>query len=152
MTHEDHRKHHHHEARWKTYKKKESGLNEYKTKQLDKLKQRLSGRVQIAGEPGYNDDRMVFMHTYQQYPQVIVYCECETDVLAALHFAKKSRLQVTTRSGGHCTAGWSVNDQVVIDTSGINHVIVEQRGCVHQLNSGCKLKWAVIITSTGFRA
>lgn len=127
MTQKDHRSHHHkHEARWKTFKKKESGLPSYKSKHLDKLQQKLSGRVQLAGAPGYNDDRMVFMHTYQQYPQVIVYCECETDVVAALKFARKSKLQVTCRSGGHCTAGYSVNDQVVIDTSGLNHVIVDR--------------------------
>ena len=126
MTHGDHRHHHHkHDARWKTFKKKESGLPDYKKKQFDKLQQKLAGRIQVAGAPGYNDDRMVFMHTYQQYPQIIIYCECETDVVAALKFARKSRLLVTTRSGGHCTAGYSVNDQVVIDTSGMNHVIVD---------------------------
>lgn len=127
MTHKDHRHHRHkHDARWKTFKKKETGLPSYKPKHLAKLQQRVSGRVQLAGAPGYNDDRMVFMHTYQQYPQVIVYCECDTDVVAALKFARNSKLQVTTRSGGHCTAGYSVNDQVVIDTSGLNHVIVDR--------------------------
>ena len=115
------------QARWKTYKHKESGLPNYKQKQLDKLRQRLStDRIVLAGEAGYNDDRMVFMHTYQHYPQVIVYCECETDVLAALKFARKSKLQVAARSGGHCTAGYSVNDQVVIDTSGMNHVVIDE--------------------------
>ncbi|MGJ8605114.1 MAG: FAD-binding oxidoreductase [Marivita sp.] len=126
MTQKDHRSHHHgHEARWKTFKEKETGLPSYKSDDLAKLQQKLSGRVQLAGAPGYNDDRMIFMHTYQQYPQVIVYCECDTDVVAALKFARKSKLQVTARSGGHCTAGYSVNDQVVIDTSGLNHVGVD---------------------------
>ena len=115
------------QARWKANKHRETGLPTYKKKQLDKLRQRLStDRIVLAGEAGYNDDRMVFMHTYQHYPQVIVYCECETDVIAALKFARKSKLQVAARSGGHCTAGYSVNDQVVIDTSGLNHVIVDK--------------------------
>lgn len=126
MTHGDHRQHHHRPAQWKTFKTKETGLPNYKQKHFDKLQQKLSGRVQVAGAPGYNDDRMVFMHTYQQYPQVIVFCECETDVLAALEFARKSRLLVTARSGGHCTAGYSVNDQVVIDTAGLNHLVVDE--------------------------
>ena len=126
MTHKDSRHSPHaHEARWKTFKKKETGLNSYKQKHFEKLEQRVSGRVQTSGNPGYNDDRMVFMHTYQQYPQVIVFCECDTDVIAALKFARKSKLQVTARSGGHCTAGYSSNDQVVIDTSGLNHVLVD---------------------------
>ena len=127
MTHRDHREQNrqHLESRWKTYKKKESGLVSYKAKDLAKLTQRLSGRIRLASDAGYNDDRMVFMHTYQQYPQIIVYCDSETDVIAALKFARKSRLMVTCRSGGHCTAGYSVNDQVVIDTSGINHVVVD---------------------------
>lgn len=132
MTHGDHRakKSHHKqykEIRWKAYRKTETGLNAYKQKHLDKLKQKLStDRVVESADASYNDDRMVFMHTYQQHPQVIVYCTCETDVLAALWFARKSKLQVAARSGGHCTAGYSVNDQLVIDTSGMDHVIVDE--------------------------
>ncbi len=126
MAHGKH-KHKHHKSHWVTYEKRETGLPTYKPKHLAKLVEELSGHVQESGTPGYNDDRMVFMHTYQQYPQIIVHCVCETDVVAALKFARKSRLQVTTRSGGHSTAGYSVNDQVVIDTSGIDHVIVDEK-------------------------
>jgi hypothetical protein len=117
--------HHNNDVHWKAFKQNETGLPSYKAERFAKLLQRVSGRVQVAGAPGYNDDRMVFMHSYQHYPEVIVYCECETDVVAALEFARKCRMQVTARSGGHCTAGYSVNDQVVIDTSGINHVLVD---------------------------
>ncbi len=124
MAHGKH-KHKHHKKHWVAYEKKETGLPTYKQSHLEKLIQKLSGHVQESGTPGYNDDRMVFMHTYQQYPQIIIHCVCETDVVAALKFARKSRLQVTMRSGGHCTAGYSVNDQVVIDTAGIDHVIVD---------------------------
>ena len=73
MTHPDSRQGHK-KTRWLSYKEHETGLPSYSQKQLNKLKQKLSGHVQEAGMPGYNDDRMVFMHTYQQYPQIIVHC------------------------------------------------------------------------------
>jgi hypothetical protein len=124
MTHGDHRLAHHRTGeaalRWH-----ETGLPTYSQKNLGKLLQSLSGHVQLSGQPGYNDDRMVFMHSYQHYPQIIIHCVCETDVIAALKFVRKSGLQVVIRSGGHNTAGYSVNDQVVIDTGGMDHVRVD---------------------------
>ena len=114
-----------HSARWQELEKNETGLPGYTDTQLMKLQQKLAGYVLQAGEPGYNDDRMGFMHTYQHFPQLIIHCVCESDVVAAVKFARKRKLHVTTRSGGHSTAGYSVNDQIVIDTSAIAHVLVD---------------------------
>ena len=115
-----------HEFPWRVLRPLESGLLSYNQEQLEELQSKLSGSVQQPGYPGYNDDRMVFMHTYQHYPQLIVHAEIETDVIAALKFARKRGLHVTTRSGGHSTAGYSSNDQIVIDTSRISHVLIDR--------------------------
>jgi FAD/FMN-containing dehydrogenase len=104
----------------------ETGLPSYSEKALSRLSSEFAGSVTVAGTPGYNDARMGFMHTYQSFPQIIANCVCETDVVAALRFARASRLQVVARSGGHSTAGYSVNDQMVIDTSGIAHVAIDR--------------------------
>lgn len=78
----------------------ETGLLSYTQDQLDGLMAKLAGSVTVPGAPGYNDARMVFMHTYQHYPQLIVNCVCYSDVVAALGFAREVGLKATTRSGG----------------------------------------------------
>ncbi len=110
---------------WIENETRETGLISYTSEALAALQEDLAGDVQQPGYPGYNDDRMVFMHTYQNYPQLIIHAVCETDVIAAIKFAKKLRLKVTARSGGHSTAGYSVNDQIVVDTSRMNHVLID---------------------------
>ena len=95
--------HHNNDVHWKAFKQNETGLPSYKAERFAKLLQRVRrGACKSLARLDYNDDRMVFMHTYQQYPEVIVYCECETDVVGGrLSFARKCRMQVTARSGGH---------------------------------------------------
>ncbi len=119
------RKKHNKSGPWIEDKHRETGLLSYTGEALGELQEKLAGDVQQPGYPGYNDDRMVFMHTYQNYPQLIIHATCETDVIAGLKFARKQRLKVTTRSGGHSTAGYSVNDQIVIDTSRMGHVLID---------------------------
>jgi FAD/FMN-containing dehydrogenase len=114
----------------------ETGLNSYTAHQLEVLSAHFAGTVKLSGADGYNDARMGFMHTYQSYPQVIANCVSQTDVVAALRFARDSRLKVVARSGGHSTAGFSVNDQVVIDTSHINHVLIDREARIARVGAG----------------
>lgn len=116
--------------------KVESGLNTYTQDELGRLSERFAGSIMLSGQPGYNDARMGFMHTYQSYPQIIANCVSESDVVAALHFARQARFSVVCRSGGHSTAGFSVNDQLVIDTSGINHVLIDHEALIARVGPG----------------
>lgn len=118
----------------------ETGLLSYTPAQLEKLQSKLAGTVQVPGAPGYNDDRMVFMHTYQSYPQLIIHCTCETDVIAGLKFARKRGLKVTCRSGGHSTAGYSSNDQIVLDISAINHVLIDREARTARVGAGTQFR------------
>lgn len=104
----------------------ESGLQSYSVKALTELTDELAGSVMQAGADGYNDARMGFMHSYQQFPQLIIKCLCESDVVAALKFARATGLKVVARSGGHSTAGYSVNDQITLDMSRMAHVRIDR--------------------------
>ena len=73
MTHGDHRLAHHRTG-GAAFRGHETGLPTYSPKNLGKLLQSLGGHIQESGLPGYNDDRMVFMHSYQHYPQIIIHC------------------------------------------------------------------------------
>lgn len=125
-----------HRSPWQEDKRVETGLISYTPKALADLQAAIAGHVTQPGFPGYNDDRMVFMHTYQSYPQLIIYATCETDIIAALKFARHEKLKVTCRSGGHSTAGYSSNDQIVLDTSGINYVLVDPETQTARVGAG----------------
>ena len=91
----------------------------------DKLGQSLVGSVVLPTDQSYDACRQAYIKTYQQFPQIIVYCEIYRDVTLALTFAKTYGLEVTCRSGGHNTAGHCVNSGLVIDLSRMNHVSVD---------------------------
>src|SRR5262249_39126232 len=57
-------------------------------------------------------------------PAAIVLCPSASDVSEALGFAARSGAKVVTRSGGHCFAGRSAGDGIVIDVSPIRSVTV----------------------------
>ncbi|RYF62537.1 MAG: FAD-binding protein, partial [Comamonadaceae bacterium] len=92
---------------------------------LAELEYRTVGRVVLPSDPHYNDDRQESNPAFQAYPQVIVYCACESDVLECLAVARRYRLWVAVRSGGHSTAGYSVNNGMVIDLSDISGVALD---------------------------
>ena len=92
---------------------------------IAELEYRIVGRVVLPSDPHYNEDRQESNPAFQAYPQVIVYCACEGDVLECLSVARRYKLWVAVRSGGHSTAGYSVNNGMVIDLSEISGVALD---------------------------
>jgi len=92
---------------------------------IAELEYHIVGRVVLPSDRSYEKDRQESNPAFQAYPQVIVYCVCEGDVLECLAVARKYRLWVAVRSGGHSTAGYSVNSGMVIDMSGIAGVTLD---------------------------
>ncbi len=127
-------------SNWPEGRAVETGLPSYTDKAMARLSADFAGEIVVAGATGYNDARMGFMHTYQHFPQLIAKCTCETDVIAALRFARESRLKVVARSGGHSTAGYSVNDQVVIDTSGLSYVVIDREARRARVGAGTNFR------------
>src|SRR4029078_1088867 len=81
----------------------------------EKLRERVHGQVVVRGtHDGYHQARQGFVMNYQSFPQIIVYCEVESDVREALHFAKKYALSPVCRAGGHNTAGYRVNARTAL--------------------------------------
>ncbi len=89
------------------------------------LEKRLIGRVVLPTDPNYNNDRQVWNPAFQLFPQIIVYCETIQDVRESLAFATKHELTIASRSGGHSTTGYSANNSMVLDTSGLRYVTVD---------------------------
>lgn len=92
---------------------------------LRELQKRVQGQVLLPTDATYDHARQLTNQAFQSFPQLIVYCEVFQDVWECLAFAQHHDLAVTTRSGGHSTAGYSINDGLVIDTSRLNSVVVD---------------------------
>jgi FAD/FMN-containing dehydrogenase len=90
-----------------------------------KLRKRLNGSVVLADDSDYHLARQGFVVNFQAFPQVIIYCEVFSDVSAALEFARHFGLSPVCRAGGHNTAGYSVNDELIIDVSRMSYVVVD---------------------------
>lgn len=93
--------------------------------EVRELQARLHGTVVLPADAGYHAARQLTNFAFQSFPLLIVYCEVLQDVWECLAFARRHALWVTTRSGGHSTAGYSINDGMVIDLSRMNGIHVE---------------------------
>jgi hypothetical protein len=99
----------------------------------------ISGRVVLPGMPEYDSDR-VSNPLYQEFPKVIVYCATFSDVRFCLEAAVKYNWWITTRSGGHSTAGFSVNSGIVIDLSSISYITVDPYSSVATVGAGARFE------------
>ena len=104
--------------------------------QVKQFSEQLVGHITLPQDPAYPVDRATFMNAFQSFPQIIVYCEGFADVVCSIAFAKQVGLKPVCRAGGHNTAGYSVNDEMVIDVSGINYVRVDPDACIAWVGSG----------------
>ena len=92
---------------------------------LTTLQQQLSGPLIVAGDPGYDAARQLAGPTFQHFPIAIAKCQSSADVRATIAAARRAGWPLTCRSGGHSTAGYSVNDGLVIDLSALSYVRVD---------------------------
>ena len=94
------------------------------------------GSLVGPGDPLYDTDRQESNPAFQAFPKLIAYCVCESDVRIALRIAQGTNLRAACRAGGHSTAGYSVNDGIVIDVSRMNQVRVDEGKKVALIQAG----------------
>lgn len=89
-----------------------------------------SWRRGIAWQP-YRTD------IHGRYPQLIAQVESETDVLAAVRFAREQGLKVAIKSGGHSESGAFLrNDSLLIDLGRLQSVTVDKESGIFQAQPG----------------
>lgn len=95
-------------------------------RELAALQRRIRGKVVVPGMPEYANARLgnpVYPHVFS--PKIIVYCAVPNDVRVCLEAAQRHGWRPTCRSGGHSSAGFSVNNGMVLDVSLMSHVAVD---------------------------
>ena len=113
-----------------------SGELKFTPQQLKSLSAKLVGRIVLPQDAAYAAARACFTNAFPRFPQIVVYCQGFSDVVACIRFAKETGLKPVCRSGGHSMAGYSVNDDMVIDVSGLNYVKVDAERAVAWAGAG----------------
>jgi FAD binding domain len=90
------------------------------------LAEQVSGSVLGPEDLGYDAARAVHNGLVERRPALIVRCRTTNDVIAALSFARRARLEVSIRGGGHNVAGRAVTDGgVMVDLAEMKGIAID---------------------------
>jgi FAD/FMN-containing dehydrogenase len=104
------------------------------------LQKRMSGRLLLPGQSGYEAGRLSANPRYDSIrPAAIAQCSGAGDVAAVIAFARDERLPFSMRSGGHSYAGWSTGPGLVLDVSAMSSVIPDVRAGTARVGAGARL-------------
>jgi FAD/FMN-containing dehydrogenase len=98
----------------------------------------LQGEVVLPSSPGYDSTRKPAIARFDDVlPQAVVLCGTPEDVSETISFARRFGMRTATRSGGHCFAGRSSTEGIVIDVSPMRSVSVS--GSMASVGAGARL-------------
>jgi FAD/FMN-containing dehydrogenase len=93
------------------------------------LARRLQGDVVVRGDQGYDQARVLFNTRFDAVrPRAVVFCESLEDVERTVHWARKHKVRIVPRSGGHSYGGYSTTSSVVVDVSRLNAISLDAHG------------------------
>jgi FAD/FMN-containing dehydrogenase len=102
------------------------------------LQSAIAGDVVLPGSPGYESARKPAIARFHDVlPQAVVRCASPADVSETITFARRAGLRTAARSGGHCFAGRSSTEGIVVDVSPMRSVSVSDG--VATVGAGCRL-------------
>jgi FAD/FMN-containing dehydrogenase len=89
-------------------------------------KARLSGRVIMPQDAGFDNARALYYSSINKRPAAIVRAANETDVSRVISFARENGLELAVRSGGHSLAGHGVSEGgIVLDLSEMRKIEID---------------------------
>jgi FAD binding domain/Berberine and berberine like len=93
---------------------------------ISDLKASLRGPLLCPGEAGYEETREIWNGMIDRRPATIARCHGVADIISSVNFARKHKLLVSVRGGGHNVAGNAVCDGgLMIDLSGMRSIRVD---------------------------
>jgi FAD/FMN-containing dehydrogenase len=103
---------------------------------LDELRTTIRGNFLKPGQPEYSE-KPIFNAMHRNRPALIVRCAGTADVVDAVNFARRNRLLVAVRGGGHSVAGHSSCDRgMVIDLTRMRAVDVDPQARIARVQGG----------------
>jgi hypothetical protein len=102
------------------------------------LQAAISGDVILPDSPGYESARKPAIARFHDvHPRAVVLCDTPEDVSATISFARRSGITTAARSGGHCFAGRSSTEGIVVDVSPMRSVSI--KGGMVTVGAGARL-------------
>jgi hypothetical protein len=99
----------------------------------------LTAEVLEPGDPRYDEARMPAMARFRHLrPLAVVRCASTEDVVATLGYARSNGVPVVPRGGGHCFAGRSSTEGIVLDLSPMRTISLSHDGTV-TIGAGARL-------------
>ncbi|MBX0298526.1 FAD-binding oxidoreductase [Cryobacterium sp. 1639] len=93
---------------------------------VEELRPAVAGDLIVATDPGYDDARRVWNGMIDRRPLLVVRAGTESDIAPTLAIARRYRLPLAVRGGGHNVAGnGTVDAGIVLDLSALNTVEVD---------------------------
>ena len=90
---------------------------------LAEFRDSLDGELFSADSPGYEAIHRPVNAAYREVrPRLVVACRSVSDVVAAMTYATATGDRVAPRGGGHCFAGRSSTNGIVLDLSGLDGI------------------------------
>jgi len=106
---------------------------------LAEFRTSLDGELFSPDCPGYEAVRRPANVAYQDArPRLVVLCRSVSDVVRAVRYARATGDRIAPRGGGHCFAGRSTTDGIVLDLSGLDRVGVSDDRVV-TIGAGARL-------------
>jgi FAD/FMN-containing dehydrogenase len=98
------------------------------------------GEVVTPASPSYDARRRLVNAAIDKRPAIIARCQGAADVVAAVRYARKHKLEIAVRGGGHHIAGYAMSqDGLVIDLSLMNRsVIVDPKRRTARVEGGAR--------------
>ncbi|MBV8717333.1 MAG: FAD-dependent oxidoreductase [Chloroflexi bacterium] len=94
-----------------------------------RLDAELDGELFSPGSAGYEAFRRPANPNYAEvYPRLLLRCGSAADVARGIQFARETGMLVVPRGGGHCFAGRSSTEGLVLDLRGLDRVRVRDDG------------------------
>ena len=106
---------------------------------LAELRNSLDGELFNPDSPGYETIRRpAGVACREVRPRLVVLCRSVSDVTRAMTYAKATGDRIAPRGGGHCFAGRSSTDGIVLDLSGLDGIWLAEDG-VATIRAGARL-------------
>jgi FAD/FMN-containing dehydrogenase len=108
--------------------------------ELQAFRTAFKGAVLAPDDAAYDETRKIWNAMIDRRPGLIARCTGTADVVQAVRFARKHRLLVSVRGGGHNIAGLAVCEGgLMIDMSALRGVWVDAANRTARAQAGCTL-------------
>ena len=108
--------------------------------ELAEFRDSLDGELFSPGSPGYEVIRRPVNLAYREVrPRLVVLCRSVSDVANAITYAAATGDRIVPRGGGHCFAGRSSTDGIVLDLSALHGICVADDGGA-TIQAGARLR------------